>query len=128
MFIYSIVIIKKLNSTTELISKLGKSYKFKLYSFDDFDDLKGFFDEDPALYLFTIRYLKDGKYYHSYIYLGETCNLKTRFDNHHKENCVKKYGANCIGVYRFGGTEKVRRASEKELLDNIVFPCNTQNN
>ena len=41
--------IKKLNSTTELISKLGKSYKFKLYSFDDFDDLKGFFDEDPAI-------------------------------------------------------------------------------
>lgn len=118
----------ELNKTTTLKSSTGKEYVFQLYSFDDFNDLKGFFDEDPALYLFTRRYIDGGTYHHVYIYLGETCNLNSRFNDHHKEKCIRRNNANCIGVYRFGGTEKVRKDSENDLLDANRFPCNEANN
>lgn len=120
--------VTKLNKKTTLKAETGKKYVFDLYLFDDFNDLKGYFDQDPALYLFTKREKRGDKYAHTYVYLGETCNLNSRFDNHHKENCIKKAKCNCIGIYLFGGTEKVRKACEEELLDNNGFPCNEQNN
>lgn len=120
--------VKDINKTTTIKAKSGKEYEFQLYSFDDFNDLKGFFDEDPALYLFTRRYKKEDKYFHDYIYLGETCNLNSRFNDHHKENCIRKNNANCIGIYRFEGTEIVRKGSETDLLEAKKFPCNEANN
>ena len=120
--------VKDINKTTKLKTADDKEYVFDLYTFDEFDDLKGYFDEDPALYLFTRRYKEGEKHYHDYIYLGETCNLNSRFNDHHKEACIKKNKANCIGIYRFGGTEKVRKSAESSLLDAQDFPCNKQNN
>lgn len=93
--------VKNINKTTTLKAANGKEYVFDFYSFDAFSDLKGFFDEDPALYLFTRRYKKGDSYTHDLIYLGETCNLNSRFNDHHKEDCIKKNKANCIGIYRF---------------------------
>ena len=120
--------VKDINKTTTLKTKMGKEYVFQLYSFDDFNDLKGFFDEDPALYSFTRRYKDGDKFYHDYIYLGETCNLNSRFNEHHKEKCIRKNNANCIGIFRYGGTEKVRKGSESDLLESNKFPCNEVNN
>lgn len=51
--------VKDINKTTNIKARSGKEYEFQLYSFDDFNDLKGFFDEDPVLYLFTRRYKKE---------------------------------------------------------------------
>ena len=120
--------LKKLNKTMTLTGKSGKEYEFDLWSFEDFDDVKGAF-EGSGLYVFTRRYLDGNKYKHNRIYLGETGDYSTRFDNHHREQCIRKHGANCIGLYSMpNSTEKQRKDAENDLLEAYNFPCNDQNN
>ncbi len=115
--------------TMELVGQSGKRYLFNLYSFDNFDDLRNAFNTIAALYVFTKRFRKEsGNYSHDLIYLGETSNLSERFDNHHKESCIKMRNPNCIGIYSFVGTEQQRKNAERDILESYDFPCNSQNN
>lgn len=117
------------NRTLDLKGISGQTYRFSLYSFDSFEDLKDAFRADyPALYLFTRKTLGEGIYNHNLIYLGETGDLSTRFDNHHKEQSIKRNGANCIGIFAASNREDLRKNQKKDLLFNYDFPCNDQNN
>lgn len=117
------------NRTLDLKGNSGLTYRFSLYTFDSFDDLKDSFRADyPALYLFTRRTLGQGTFNHDLIYIGETGDLSTRFDNHHKEQCIKRNGANCIGIFAASRIEYTRKNQERDLLFNYDFPCNDQNN
>lgn len=121
--------ITQLNKTTTLKGKSGKEYVFNLYSFDDFNDLvTEITAEKAALYLFTNRYSSNGKYYHNYIYLGETGDISSRYSGHHKEACIKKHNANCIGFWWAPDNEDKRRAAETDILEANNFPCNEVNN
>jgi len=121
--------LKELGKTTSLTGQSGQKYVFNLYSFDAYDDIKDAWKSVPALYLFTRRYVSNGAYYHTYIYLGETGDLSTRFLNHHKEDCIKQNSSNCIGIYTNVSTvEEERFAVEKDILLANSFPCNDQNN
>lgn len=120
--------VRTLNKTTVLKGRSGKEYVFNLWSYDDFNDIKGSFT-GGGLYLFTRRYWDGEKYMHSYIYLGETGDYYTRFNNHHKEQCIRLHQANCIGFYPMpGATEEQRQAAEEDLLAAYNFPCNTTDN
>lgn len=120
--------VEELNKITELRGKSGENYQFSLWLFEDFDDIKSTFT-GGGLYLFTNRHSDQEIYKHSYIYLGETGDYFTRFDNHHKEQCIRLHNANCIGFYSMpDADEDTRKAAEDDLLDNYNFPCNNANN
>ena len=120
---------KKLNKTTTLKGKSGNEYTFKLYSFDNFDELsEEIAGKLAALYLFTKRFFQNGKYFHEYIYLGETSDISTRYGNHHKRRCIISHGSNCIGFFFTDKDEEERKAMEKDILEAYVFPCNDKNN
>lgn len=120
--------IKKLSSTLTLKGKSGKEYSFKLSTFDDFEDVKDGFT-GHGLYVFTKRY-KDGDVYrHSLIYLGMATSLDTRFEGHHKEDCIKRNGANCICIHLMNNsTPESRKAAESDILAANNFTCNDQEN
>lgn len=120
--------IKEISKTTILTGVSKKRYTFNLWGFDDFDDVKGTF-QGGGLYLFTKRVQVDGEYRHIYLYLGETVDYYTRYDNHHKEKQIRDLNSNCIGFcsMSFASEEEMKKA-EKDILDNYDFPCNLKNN
>lgn len=78
------------------------------------------------MYVFTKRTEKqDGSGTHAIIYIGKTEDLSTRFDNHHKEDCIFKHGANKICV-RQVDFENERDIIEKDLIKNYNPVCNDQ--
>ncbi len=81
-----------------------------------------------AIYVFSQRYLDDSTYRHRLIYLGQTSDLSTRYDNHHKETDITSNFGNCIWIHVFNGTEKEREEAEIDLLASYDFPCNQMNN
>ena len=87
--------IQKNVATVTITGKSGKEYGFTLHRFDSYSDVKDGFN-GHGLYLFGK--LNDDKSYVNYIYLGMAPSLNTRFDNHHKEACIKRNSANCIGM------------------------------
>lgn len=96
--------------------KSGAKYTFNRY--EDLDDFKAI----GAVYIFTKK-LKNGRW--SAIYVGETGDLSTRFDDHHKMDCIQKEGATRICVLSAGMSKKKDRvAAEKDLLENMSPPCN----
>jgi len=120
--------IKDFNNKVTLTGVSGKKYVFNLYTYSDFDDVKGAFTPKSALYLFIKLSADQTSYWR--VYLGKTGDLSTRFDSHHKEDCIRKHGANCIGIHsdeKFKN-EKVLEEAEKDLLAAYNFPCNDQNN
>ena len=118
--------IRKINRKLEVHGASGNVYSLEMYSFDDFAELKTFFNPVSAIYVFTRRFWSyvSAEYQNELIYCGETEDLSTRFDNHHAEDCIVRSGANCISILRVEG-EKQRRNVEKDILYN-KFACNIQ--
>lgn len=120
--------IKLTDRNVKFVGTSGKEYQFDLYSFDDFNDVKGVFDPQAALYVFGK--LTEDQTLFSHIYMGETDNLHARFSNHHKETCIRQHAANSIGVCKnddFNEEDK-RLSAEKDILGANNFPCNEANN
>lgn len=118
--------IKKLDSTLTLKGKSGKEYSFTLSTFDKWEDVKDGFT-GHGLYLFG-KYTEANNYV-KFIYLGMASSLSTRFDNHHKEDCIKRNGANCIGIHLMNNsTPESRKAAESDILAANNFTCNDQEN
>ena len=61
------------------------------------------------------------------IYLGITNDLSTRFENHHKENCFRRYRATHVCVLQ-SSNQMERERIEKDILCYYNFPCNEVNN
>lgn len=120
--------VKEVGRVTTLTGRSGTEYEFSLWTFDEFDDIKGTFT-GGGLYLFTNRHFVNGEYRHSYIYLGESGDYFNRYDNHHKESDIILHNANCIGFYSMpNSTEMQRKIAEEDLLAHYLFPCNIVNN
>lgn len=120
--------IKLTNRNVKFVGTSGKEYQFDLYSFDDFNDVKGAFDPEAALYVFGK--LNEDQTSFSRIYMGETDNLHARFSKHHKETCIRQHVANSIGICENDNfdEETKRLAAEKDILEANTFPCNDVNN
>ena len=58
-------------------------------------------------------------------YIGQTGDVSKRFDDHHKwPDAVGAYKANAIGICHFPGTESVRIAAERALIEAYSPPLN----
>ncbi len=107
-------------ATIKFIGKSGKKYQFYIY------ELAASFKKVGGNYVFTERTTKqDGSSTHEIIYVGKTEDLSTRFQNHHKADCISKNGANRICV-RQVDTENERDSIEKDLIKNYNPVCNDQ--
>lgn len=119
--------ISDIGRTLTLIGASGRSYVFTLLTFDDFSELRGYFDAIPGLYVFGN--LDDNGFF-TYVYFGKAEKLSNRFYVHHKEECIRAQSANCIGICcldEFSNGEILENA-ENDILSAIKFPCNEVNN
>ncbi len=84
------------------------------------------FNDVGAVYFVTKR-SPDGQggYSHKRIYVGQTIDLSTRFDSHHRQDCFEREGANCICVYVESDEEK-QLLIEKDLRVAYDPPCNRE--
>ena len=57
------------------------------------------------------------------VYIGQTSDLSERFDNHHKEHCIKSNGATHIHVHT-NASETSRLAEERDLIQKWDPVCN----
>jgi hypothetical protein len=57
------------------------------------------------------------------IYIGQTSDLSTRFEDHHKKECIKRNGATHIHAH-LNAKESDRLAEEADLLKKWGPACN----
>lgn len=121
--------IKDLNTTITIKGRSGTIYIFNVYGFTKFSELKDAFKSIPALYAFTRRFPNSAiSYTHYLLYVGETGDLSTRFNDHHKQECITRSNANCICIHSFKGTQAERLSAEADILNAFDLPCNVKNN
>ena len=111
--------------TKEPVMFYGKSdynYYFKAY------DLETEFSSCEAVYIFTKRYIPEGKTNPCYkrLYVGETNNLATVIQEHINSPCLQKHGVDSICVRLDKDTDKKSRC---EIVRDIIAyrtrpPCN----
>lgn len=104
-------------STLKLEGQSGKEYQFEIHK------LGGNLPAVEAVYAVTKQYPKNGRHYHTVLYIGQTSDLQERFESHHKEDCFEANGANCVCVYR-ESNESSRLEIEKDLVANYNPKCN----
>lgn len=99
----------------------GKKYTFKLYL------IGTKFNKVGAVYYIGKRMKKPNinSYTYKDIYFGETSDLSTRFESHHKQSCFDTNNANAIGVFREGNEAK-RKNIERDILQSYLPSCNEQ--
>ncbi len=96
----------------------GTEYTFSVYP------MGTSFEKLGAVYFVTRRYKNsEGGYTHERIYVGQTENLSTRFDDHHKQSCFDRKNANSVCVY-VENSERKRLEIEDDLIQNYDPPCN----
>ena len=95
----------------------GASYPTTAYRLDQQ------FNPVGAVYIITKQYAQSGVTYFKPLYIGVTGDLSTRFDDHHKEDCFIKNGANSICIHR-DENEKSRFAKETDLIQHWNPTCN----
>jgi hypothetical protein len=103
----------------ELVGASGVPYKFEVYH------SSVTFAKVGGVYSVTKRVVTGGKTAHSLIYVGETDNLRERFQGHHRQDCFDRNGANSICVHRDDRKES-RLQKEADLSANKNYPwtCN----
>jgi hypothetical protein len=95
----------------------GTKYEFNIYSLDtNFKAIGG-------IYIFTQRSNSNQQFERNLVYCGKTNDLSNRFESHHKEDCIRQNGANCICVMLVS-SEQERRAIEADILSGNDFKCN----
>lgn len=105
----------------EIKGKSGKSYSLEIFTMDTS------FPSVGGIYIFTNRTKNtSGNFTHELVYCGRAEDLSTRFNNHHKDDCIKR-NANCICVMRLDSNEG-RIATENDILDGNNFKCNEVRN
>jgi predicted GIY-YIG superfamily endonuclease len=96
----------------------GTQYSFHVYPIDQE------FKSVGAVYAVTRRYKNpNAGYSHEIIYVGETSDLSTRFESHHKASCFTRHNANCICTHR-EDDEDSRLTIEDDLVKQHDPACN----
>lgn len=97
----------------------GRQYGFQMYT------LGTPFKALGAVYVMLYRYQKPDGWYATPIYFGETGDLSTRFNGHHRQACFDRNGVNCVGIH-LDGDEQSRRTKETDLIRKWDPECNRQ--
>lgn len=104
--------------TVDFTGESGTVYEFNVYPIDT--DFKAM----GAVYFFTVRLKKgDGHTHAAKIYVGQTGDLSTRFDDHHKMPCIEREGATCICILA-EKSEEARLEIESDLIAAYNPKCN----
>ncbi len=104
--------------TLTLKGASGETYAFEVFAYDSEFNALG------AVYAITRRTQKnDDNYKHTLMYLGETGDLSTRYDGHHKKDCFVQHSANCACIH-LDDDEDSRLTKEADLLANYNPRCN----
>jgi len=105
-------------SDATFTGKSGTKYSFQAFPMDQAFKAVG------GVYAVTRRYKNsNGGYSHEIIYVGQTGDLSTRFDDHHKADCFTKHKATCICVH-VDDDEDSRLSKEDDLIKKHNPPCN----
>ncbi len=94
----------------------GKEYDFDVYPMDHQ------FTCSAAVYAVTHRFPFDGEDCHKIIYIGETGDLSTEFEDHHKRACFVQWYANCICIHLDDEAES-RLKKEDDLVREQSSLC-----
>ena len=95
--------------------KSGKQYTYWIHP------IGTEFKDEPGNYIYAKDNTPSGW---AAVYIGETSSLKDRLANHEKEPCAKKNGASHVHAHTQSGGEPIRRAEEKDLIENHHPVCN----
>lgn len=117
--------ITDLQTTIKLAGASGQEYTLHLFQFEDFNDLKGFFDPVGGIYVFLRWEIFKRDF--RLVYCGKTDNLHTRYNNHHAETCIRNSFARHYAVVQVDDKSD-RTAIEEDLLAQYDFSCNVQLN
>ena len=105
--------------------KLGYEYHFKAY------DLETVFSSCEAVYIFTKRYIPEGKTNPCYkrLRVGETNNLATVIQEHINSSCLQKHGVDSICVRIDKDEIDNNEENRRRIVDDIIAhrtrpPCN----
>lgn len=97
----------------------GRQYTFDVFPIDTIWN-----DGIGAVYFVTHRSKgNDGKHYHQNIYVGQTSDLKSRHQNHHRKQCFDQHEANTLCILR-ESSERSRLAIERDLIEGCSPLCN----
>jgi len=102
--------------TISWMGESGQQYQFSVYPWGT-----NFEENWEAVYFVTKR--RPNAKGHTRIYVGQTDDLSTRFNCHHKRVCFEQYGANCVCVYT-EDDEDTRLEIEQDIINNYGPPCN----
>lgn len=104
--------------TLSVSEQSDSTYDFKIYPFGTT------FDSVAAVYLITKRTPVSGDGgAHIYIYIGETNDLSTRLNEHHKADCFEDHNANCICISR-EDREQERLRIKNDIYKRWQLHCN----
>ncbi len=104
--------------TLSVSGQSGSTYDFKIYP------LGTTFDPVAAVYLITKRTPVSGDGgAHIYIYIGETNDLSTRLNEHHKADCFENHNANCICIHKEDREQK-RLRIKNDIYRRCQPHCN----
>ena len=103
-------------ATINLTGASGATYTFQVYPWGTP------FNPVGAVYT-VLRQESDGRY--TILYIGETGDLSTRFDNHHKQACFDRNRRTHIGVHMESSSAR-RLQIEADLVRNYNPVCNDQ--
>ena len=105
-------------ATLVLTGTSGRKYTFYIFAFGtEFKPAGGVYAMTRATPNTT------GGNDHKVLYIGQTGDMSKRFDDHHKEDCFTRQGANrhCAMVEQ---NEQARLAIEQDLIAAYYPPCN----
>ena len=98
----------------------GRQYEFRLYTLDTSFRAVG------AVYAVCHSVPKPGGGYTvTPLYFGQTGDLSSRFEGHHRQACFTRNNANSIAIH-LDGDERSRLAKETDLIRRWNPECNRQ--
>lgn len=95
----------------------GKSYRYEGYP------LGTSFRIVPGNYIFAKRNAL-GQW--APVYIGETADLSSRFDDHHQEGCISQHVATHVFVHQSATFRQARLDEETDLRGKFSPVCNLQ--
>jgi predicted GIY-YIG superfamily endonuclease len=95
----------------------GKAYKYFIFP------IGTAFKTVPGNYIFC-KETVPGTWYP--IYIGETDDLSTRFDNHEKLPCIRKYKGTHIQTHESSPSKSVRMEEEQDIIKKYDPDCNKE--
>jgi hypothetical protein len=116
-YLKGLFMISTATRTIHWAGKSGKQYKYWVFDLP----LKVSLKSEPGNYCFA-RETEPGRFMP--IYFGETEDLSSRFNAHHKMACIMKQGVTHLHAHTSSSGASVRRLEEADLISHWTPPCN----